>query len=387
MVNKILGASLLFLLFTAVLGCIMRFYSAGISTGLVFGNVLHAHSHTAMMGWVYIAMSTLFYLHFISQRGFKGLFVFTLLAVLGLMVSFILQGYGAVSIFFCVLHLFCTYLFTWKVLRELKGQDSQAVQLLRIALYMLMGSTLGLWGIAPAMALSEDFPGLFSTSIQFYLHFQFNGFFYFGIVALFFSSQGITLSARRFSLFVAFSVWSTVLSFAVPLSWYFSGEHLYLMQLLGAGLQVLALVALLGRLRYNLDVSWPTKTLFYFAAASFFLKNTLPLFFVHADFIRLSHEIRSITIGYIHLLMLGMISGFLVFCMVKDRVLDGEAKSFKWGVALFLLSFCLTEALLLLQSVQVILQWSGWKHQYTALAVSSLPFPLAVVCWLGSLKK
>lgn len=387
MLRKLLLSALVFLLCAALMGCLLRLYSTGLSTGLIYGNVLHAHSHTAMMGWVYIALASLVYHHFLGRSGYHFLFGATVCAVVGLLIAFIVQGYGPVSIFFCVLHLACSYIFAFKVLRTVRGSESQADVLLKIAMYMLLASTLGLWGIGPSMALSDRVAGLFSACIQFYLHFQFNGFFYFGVLALIFSSSKVVLKQTAFNSFVAFSVLSTVLTFALPLSWFFSGAYHYLWLLLGMAFQVIALCYFLPVIKFIANGTFFMKCLSFFALSSLVLKHVLPLFFVNPDIMRLSHEIRSITIGYIHLLMLGMITAFLIFWMAKIHVLDSGSKSFKWGVFLFLVSFCLTEGLLLLQSAQVLLHFPSWKYQFSALACCSLPFPVAVVCWIFSVKK
>jgi hypothetical protein len=389
MTHKVLFTSLLFLLFTAIMGCLLRFYAAGIDAGLKFGNLLHAHSHTAMMGWVYVAISSLVYLLFIEKPGFKVLFGVTLASVFGLLVAFLIQGYGLFSIFFCCLHLLCTYIFVYKALSETRGETSQATRLLRLSLYLLVISTLGLLGIGPAMALADRFSGLFQTTIQFYLHFQFNGFFYFAILAIFFKSFELEIEERKFNQFVYLSALATALTFALPLSWYFPGRHLYYLQVVGSVFQLAAVVQLMYSFKSKLSLQFGNseKALFYFSALSFLLKTLLPVFFIYPDLMRWSHEIRSVTIAFIHLMMLGMITGFLMFFMLRKQFFCSKSLSFRAGVFLFIVSFILTEGLLFVQSLQAMFSLPSWKYSFEALAIASLFFPVAIVCWLFNFKR
>jgi hypothetical protein len=388
MIRKTLLASLVFLLFTAVMGCLMRLYTVGIAIDLKFGNLLHAHSHTAIMGWVYIAISTFVYLLFIKKKGYKVLFGVTITSVFGLLIAFLIQGYAKFSILFCCLHLLCTYIFVYKALKETSKENSQASKLVTLSLYFLVISTLGLLGIGPSMSLSEKLPGLFQTSIQFYLHFQFNGFFYFSILAIFFKYFEIEINEHKFNQFLYLSKFAAALTFALPLSWYFSGNHLYYIQLAGSLFQLGAVVQLFYRIKekISLYLSKIEKTIFYFSLLSFLLKTIIPLVFIYPEFMQLSRGIRSVNIAFIHLMMLGMITGFLLFYMLIEKVLNSKSISFIAGVFLFIVSFILTEGLLFAQSIQVMFGLPLWSYSYEALVIASLFFPIAIVCWLFNFK-
>lgn len=372
----------------AIMGCLLRLNYTGVNTGLAFGNLLHAHSHTAIMGWLYVAVTSFIYSYFLSKPGYKLLFGITIISVVGLMISFALQGYGTYSIFFCCLHLLCTYIFIYKALKELALQNSQSVVLIRISLYLLIISTLGLWGIGPSMTFLSQYSGLFSTTIQWYIHFQFNGFFYFAIIAIFFKCFDISIDKQVFNAFLALNGLATALTFALPVSWYFPAAHLYYIQLLGAVFQVLAVVLLFVAIHKNITIRFngTLRVLFVFSVLSFVLKTLLPALFFLPDLMHLSHEIRSIAIAYIHLMMLGMVSGFLVFFMIRNRMMDIAMNTVKWGIYMFIGGFILTEFLLLLQSMQLIFNWPAWQHIYKALAVFSLPLPIAALCWILSFK-
>ncbi len=67
------------------------------SIGLNYRFLTHAHSHVAMLGWVYLMLFTLFVHYFIPEKPkiFNRLFWITEFAVVGMMISFPFQGYAS----------------------------------------------------------------------------------------------------------------------------------------------------------------------------------------------------------------------------------------------------------------------------------------------------
>lgn len=387
MVKNWLWISVLHLLFAALMGVLLRLYNVGADSGLAYGHLLHAHSHTAMMGWVYLALTALVYDQFIKKPGYKKLFGITIVSVWGLMISFALQGYGAFSILFCCVHLLCSYWFVIKTLKEVRKESSQSLSLLRISLYLLVFSTLGIWAIGPSIALMGKGSDLFSAAIQFYLHFQFNGFFYFGVLALLFKMLDLRVTPGEFRSFLIFSLLSVALTFALPLSWYYPAGYWHLLQVSGVILQAYATLRLLLSIRSQLKLkalSGPERVLLVFSIFSLLLKTVFPLLLIYPGLMNLSHEIRNIAIAYIHLLMLGMISGFLVFFLIHRGMLNAHSKALKWGIGLFVTGFLSTEAILFFQGAQAVFHLPAWAHAYPALAGFSFLLPAAAGCWLWS---
>lgn len=381
---------MLHLLFAALMGCLLRLYSVGFDSGLVYGHLLHAHSHTAMMGWVYLAVTVLIYSYFSRKPGYRMLFGITIGSVWGLMISFTLQGYGLFSILFCAVHLLCSYWFVFRILKETTPESSPAVSLLRVALGFLVFSTLGIWGIGPSIALFGKGSEFFSAAIQFYLHFQFNGFFYFAVLALLVKTLDIRITQNQLRSFLIFSLLSVALTFALPLSWSFPARHWYVIQVCGVILQAYALFRLLFAVRGQLKsclVKTPEKALLLFSTFSLLLKILFPLWLICPGLMDLSHEVRSIAIAYIHLVMLGMTSGFVVFFMIRHGVLNANSRTLTWGIILFITGFLVTEFILFFQGLQIIFHLPAWPQSYGALAAFSFLLPLAAICWLFSFSR
>src|SRR5690606_21113713 len=150
-----------------------------------------------MLGWIYQALFALLLHTFGStDRFYNRLFWVTQLAVIGMLVSFPIQGYGSVSIPFSTLHILCSYVFVVRFWRRLRSENRIATKFLRTALIFLVVSTIGLWSMGPLMALGMRGTALYYMSVQFYLHFQFNGWFLFTVIGLFFhlvQAHGLTL--------------------------------------------------------------------------------------------------------------------------------------------------------------------------------------------------
>ena len=370
------------LLVAAVIGCVLRLYALGIDSGLVYGHLIHSHSHTAMMGWVYLAAAVLIYAHFGKENSYRILFGITSAAVWGLTIAFALQGYAFFSILFCTLHLLCSYGFVFRILRDTRAEKSQSLTLMRWALGLMVISTLGIWGIAPAIALYGKRSDLFGASIQFYLHFQFNGFFCFAVLALIFKIWRVQLADKEFRFFLVFGLLSVLLTFALPLSWYYPAAYWHAVQVAGGVLQAAVFLRLFWCLRGRVTVSGSSKVLLVFGGVSLFLKVIFPLFLLYPELMQLSHDVRSITIAYIHLMMLGMITAFLVMIMVHTGVLNGASAFTRWGNILFIIGFVVTESVLFFQGLQIVLGSPAWPWAYGILAIFSFLLPAAVLCWL-----
>src|SRR6187402_658570 len=111
--------SLINLAIVALLGTVMR-YKIGFALPFFEQKYLQeAHSHFAFTGWI---THTLFFLVVnvfrsglgaINESRYHKLIIFNLLIAYGMLISFMVQGYGPVSIFFSTLSLIISYVFSW----------------------------------------------------------------------------------------------------------------------------------------------------------------------------------------------------------------------------------------------------------------------------------
>lgn len=187
------------------MGLFLRFVFV-FPVGINFRYLTHAHSHVAMLGWVYLMLFSFFVYYFIPKpsKAYSRLFWVTEIAVLGMMLSFPFQGYAAISISFSTLHIFCSYYFFRLVWKDQAGNDLPERTLLKTSLLFMLLSTIGIWFLGPAVATVGNQSAFFNIAIQFFLHFQFNGWFLFAVLAVFFkilSRLGLKIDLKKFKWF------------------------------------------------------------------------------------------------------------------------------------------------------------------------------------------
>ena len=106
--------SLTYLFFAATIGTLLRSI-AYVPLPLEYGHLVHAHSHVAFQGWIYTLLFLLLTHFFIDQkqvlqRRYSLQFKLTAFIILGVLLSFSLQGYALYSIIFSTLFQLLNYL-------------------------------------------------------------------------------------------------------------------------------------------------------------------------------------------------------------------------------------------------------------------------------------
>ena len=119
MPQKLVVVCLFNFLIAALLGLALRYSFLG-SIEVNYRFLTHAHSHVAMLGWVYLMLYVCIAHYFVPEQKpiYTKLFWVTEFAVLGMVLSFPFQGYAAVSISFSTLHIFCSYYFVYLVWKQ-----------------------------------------------------------------------------------------------------------------------------------------------------------------------------------------------------------------------------------------------------------------------------
>lgn len=353
--------------------------------------LLHGHSHVAMLGWVYMMLYALIFHFFLPKEAqqktvYNKLFWITEIAVIGMMIYFPFQGYALFSITFSTLHILCSYYFCRLMWKDSQPKTIPEKLLLRTALFFMVLSTLGVWCLGPALGLLGKASAFYQIAIQFFLHFQFNGWFLFAVLALFFNQLNATVNEKQFRLFYNLLVVSTVFTLALPVSWFLTDPIFHWINILGVSLQLVAFLIFVKMMRPHFQLFFNSlkkmeKTVFSFALFCLGLKVGIQLVVIIPELAQVSHQIRNFVIGFIHLTMLGIITGFLFAIALKNSFLDPKNKFIQWGISLFLVGFVLTEALLFLQGLFLYFNEGEFPfyNQYLLLASSFLPVGLCFI--------
>lgn len=172
----------------ALIGCIMR-YKIGFEFPFFDQKyLLHGHSHFAFTGWVSHILFTLM-LVFISEfdvqtERFNRLVWANLVCAYGMLISFVIQGYGPVSILFSTLSIFISFGFALQYFKALASIQHPSTKWFKAALIFNVLSSLGTFFLAYMMMTKSLQQEAYLGSVYFFLHFQYSGWFFFAIMGL-----------------------------------------------------------------------------------------------------------------------------------------------------------------------------------------------------------
>ncbi len=354
------------LLIAAVIGVLLRYAFVNEIPFFEYKYWLHAHSHLAMLGWVYLALFTLVIRVFIpvqktSDTTYRALFRATQLTVWGMLIAFIIRGYWAVSISFLIAHVLLSYMFVRIVWSDIREQTGISVVLLRMSLVFLVISTIALWSLPVFTVLSLRGTEYYYMAIQFFLHFQFNGWFTFCVLALLFrflESKNIIIEKKKAKWFVNILILSCFFTYALAVAWSNPLPVIFVINSIGVSLQFLALL-ILAYLLYEhrssiMKVFKGAPRTFIFVAVGFFaLKVIIQAAVVLPALAKVGYTIRNFVIGFIHLIQLGVVTMAIFGFAFQLGFINRAGHR---GAKLVLAGFLLMELLLF---VQGILLWTA----------------------------
>jgi hypothetical protein len=371
-------------LIAALMGLAMR-YNFINPIGVNYRFLTHAHSHIAMLGWVYLMLFTFIIHYFIPDKKpiYNRLFWLTEFSVIGMMVSFPIQGYALISISFSTLHIFCSYYFVYLIFKNLKTKSIVTNNLIRASLLFMLISTIGVWCLGPAVSMLGQASTFYQIAIQFFLHFQFNGWFLIAVVALFFHLLNIK-NSNLFQKFFKLLIISTILTFALPVYWFLPYKVLLWINGFGVILQSVALFQFLKLIKPELPSilkqhSTLTIHIFNFAIFCFSLKIGVQLLSLIPKISKVAFQHHNIVIGFIHLTMLGVITGFLFSYILRTQLVS-QNKVLSFGIYSFILGFILTETLLIVQGSSFYFGSGLIPNYYLLLFIASCLLPLGILC-------
>ncbi len=378
------------LLLIAVAGVILRLAFVIELPWLEYANLLHAHSHLAILGWGFLGISTLLVHSFLPKEKagrpvYRRIFYGALFSLWGMFVAFIVENYGLFSITFSTLFLLWSYGFIWQFRRDLASVNSDlgkrnfSLRFLNSALFFYVFSTLALWGLAVINLLHLQGTPIYYMTIQFFLHFQFNGWFLFAIPALFFQlleRYDIRLSPNALHRYWQLLVVSCLLTYALAVTWSTPIPFIFWVNSLGVLLQLAALYFLLSALRgrvKEIKALFPheVRVLFSVALSSYVLKIIIQTVVVIPYVATIAYTVRNYVIGFVHLMLLGILTASIFSLAGFRQMLPMHKAAPYWGIRLFVPSFVIMEVLLFLQGSLFWLNWGFLPYYYEALFVVS----------------
>lgn len=388
---------LLFLFIASAIGVFLRWQFISPTPGVNYTFFLHAHSHIMLLGWIFNALYFAFTLNHVEpseQKIFQTLFILLQFLVVGMMVSFPLQGYGLYSILFSTFHTFGAILFVFLFYKKTKYLKTTSIWYARTALIFFIISTIGPFSLGYLMANGLGQSKWYYFSIYYYLHFQYNGFFIFGIFSLFFEfleRKEIHFNFEKAKAIGRLMALSCVPAYLLSILWSRPALTFNVIAGSAAIIQIYAFVRFVLLLKISFkpiknNISKSSCLFLCIVLFSFALKLMLQLLSSHPDVAQLVYEWRPVVIAYLHLVLLGVISLFL-FSWYLEMNFIGKFAGEK-TLILFLISFTGMEMCLILTP------WWSTISTYVVLPASQYIFffsiTLSFSCLLlycSSLKK
>ncbi len=373
--------SLAFFLLAAALGVFLRFlYVFDISVDYRY--IVHTHSHIALLGWVYIGLTTLLYKLYLKKsnvgKGYRNIFWFTQFTLLGMLFSFPFQGYALFSITFSTLFLFASYWFTWFFIKNIpeKFKNTKSYKCIKISLWYMVISSIGPWALGAIMSTLGADSIWYRLAIYFYLHFQYNGWMIlalFGLLIFILENQKVSISNSDFNGFFWAINLGIILSFFLSVLWTKPASIYYILGGVGSLLQGIAFLIFIKLLIKSRTVvsnifSGFQKKLLRTVGILLLIKFLLQIASAFPYVANLATTILDFTIAYLHWTFLGVVSISLFIFLDYFKLIKIPKK----GYYIYLFGFALTEILIFYKGAVIWLDFIFFEQYFVALSIASI---------------
>ena len=366
--SKWLTISFLNLLLVAALGFILRYKIAFYLPFVDQKFILHSHSHFAFSGWVTQTLMVLL-VHYLSLkqgdqiwRKYRWLLYTNLFTAYGMLVSFILEGYAFFSISFSTASIFISYFFAFYYWKDLNRLNEKRVSHLwfKAALLFSVLSSLGTFGLAYMMENKLFDQDWYLACIYFFLHFQYNGWFLFaGMGLLTEKLEDANLNGNNLYYAFVLFCFACIPAYLLSVLWFsFPGIIFFLIlaaviaQLFGWLLMIKVFIK--NKLFINKQFSRYGRVLLLLSAIAFTIKLLLQTGSIHPALSQLSYGFRPIIIGYLHLVLLGVTSIFIIGYIISFNLVLVSPKLI-YGTFIFVAGIIFNELLLMVQGVTALM--------------------------------
>lgn len=363
---------------SAILGAYLRYYYLNPIEGLNYRNILHAHSHLALLGWL-TPMMLWSMIPELYLKNLKIRFSFHLIGVSAILMTgiFFFYGYNAISISLSVLHSLLTLLVAVHLFK-ISGPDDY---FLKYAVIWLLISMISVMAVGPFKAIYGSNSIFYFLSIQFFLHIIFNGWLVFSFLFIFkkiFKSESFDISINYLDIHIL-NV-GIILSFFLQIHWMIPKPYFMVINAFG----VLFLLYIYGKIIIKLKILINLKKrnfIYNISMFSFILVLSFKMIALLITAVPIVSDqiisIRSAAIAFFHLNALGISSLSLFIYWFHEGIIS-ENFTTSWAIILYTIAFIWKEILLVLQTVLLYLS-KGFLPKYEELLwAGAMVFPISI---------
>jgi hypothetical protein len=387
------------LLIVALLGGLMRYKIAYSLPFIDQRNFMNAHSHFAFAGWISQALMVLMVNYLASQSGknvfnkYRWVFIANLLTAYGMLLSFPWQGYNSISIIFSTLSIFVSYAFAFMFWRDLRKLNFKSIThyWFSAALIFNVISSAGPFFLAYMMANHWSHPNLFLLALYYFLHFQYNGWFFFacaGLFSTYFIPAEISVRMQKW-IFWLFAI-ACVPAYFLSALW---------LHISWPGYVVVVLSAIAQAAAGGLLIYWVIKKRIFFcgyfknnkwililSAIALCIKLLLQLISTIPSLSTYAFGFRPIVIGYLHLVLLGVITLFIIGYSRSGSLIN-ENKVGNSGMVIFIAGIILNEVFLMFQGISYMTYTYAQSINLFLLVAAAIMFVGILLMSMGQLRK
>lgn len=362
-VHKWLRVSLISLLIVSLLGTVMRYKIAWSLPFIDQKKFLHAHSHFAFSGWITMALMVLLVAYLAKKQGvtivsrYQWVLWANLVCAYGMLFTFPIQGYGLYSIIFSTLSIFASYAFAIMFWRDLNRTQGNTVSDLwfKAALLWNVISSIGAFSLAWMMATKNVHQNWYLQSVYFFLHFQYNGWFFFASMGLLtYKLHEHTGGASGQKIIFWLFAGACVPAYILSVLWVHIPVWAYILVVLAAMAQVaggfLFMIKIIRSASFFQTLVPTARWLLIISGIALGIKLLLQLGSTIPYVSHLAYGFRPIVIAYLHLVLLGIITLFLIGFMITENALALNKKTYA-GIFIFTAGVLINEFLLLVQGI------------------------------------
>lgn len=378
--------ALVYLFIAAFLGIVLRLFPVT-NIDATHRYIVHTHSHIALLGWVYIALTTLIYFIGIDKKKQQKnnlIFWSTQATIIGMLFSFPFIGYALYSIIFSTFFMICSYWFYafFRKHHHFKT-DNISYKFINTSLLLMVISTIGPWALGIIVNTLGATSPWYKNAIYFYLHFQYNGWFLFCLIGVFYyilEKNKIAFSKQKATLFFKLIIISCVLTLFLSFLWTKPSVFVFGIAFIGAVLQLFAFRIFYQQLH---KIKSTIKTvlspnlykLLVVAFGLFLMKIILQMLTGIPYFSKLATNILDFVIGYLHLIFLGIVTITTLVFLTYFKLITLP----KNWTQVYILGFILSEILIFYKGFSMWQQTYLIDNYFTILVLCSALMPIGIL--------
>lgn len=361
--------SLFNLMLVALAGVLLR-YKILFSLPVVHHkNLLHGHSHFAFSGWVTTAIFAILAGYVIKQKPalwkkYFRMFVLLQISSFGMLFTFPFQGYGLWSISFSTLSIVFSWIFSWHIWKDLNQTLPHSIvnRFIKASLIFYLISAIGAFFLAYLMMAKIHNQQWYIGSAYYFLHFQYNGWFSFAIFGFLFhllNRLNIQTEEKKLNKIFWLLCISVFAGYFLSVLWMKVPAWVNVVAIMAAVLQLWGVMYIIQIISRHVKVikqqiSKPALILLLLSAIAFLIKILLQTFSTVPVLSNYAFAYRPVVVGYLHLVLLGFVTLFLLGYLIEEKFVTLSGKLTKAGTTIFVSGILLNELILMAQGIAAV---------------------------------